>query len=62
MLGTASGELSLLDLFPKVINLLMDNWGVLGSATDILEGYVLLDASTVLQVRQTVAVVCKSHS
>jgi len=49
MLGTASGEPSLLDLFPKVINLLTDNWGVLGSTTDILEGYVLLDGSTVLQ-------------
>ena len=52
MLGTAIGEASLLDLFPKVISLLADNWGVLGSTIDILEGYLLLDASVVLQVCQ----------
>jgi hypothetical protein len=50
-LSTASGEASLLNLFPKVIGLLADNWSILGSTTDILEGYLLLDASVVLQVR-----------
>ncbi|KAF8505664.1 ARM repeat-containing protein [Russula emetica] len=49
VLGTASGEASLLDLFPKVISLLIDNWSVLGSTIDILEGYLLLDANAVLQ-------------
>ncbi|KAH9966059.1 ARM repeat-containing protein [Russula dissimulans] len=44
-LGTANGEASLLDLFPKVIDLLADNWSVLGSTTDVLEGYLLLDAN-----------------
>lgn len=48
-LGTASGEASLLDLFPKVISLLMDNGSALGSTIDILEGYFLLDANAVLQ-------------
>lgn len=52
MLGNASGEASLLDLFPKVISLLIDNWGVLGNTIDILEGYLLLDANVVLQVCQ----------
>jgi hypothetical protein len=52
VLGTASGEASLLDLFPKVISLLIDYWGVLGSTIDILEGYLLLDANVVLQVCQ----------
>jgi hypothetical protein len=52
VLGTASGEASLLNLFPKVISLLIDNWSVLGSTIDILEGYLLLDANAVLQVRQ----------
>ena len=32
--------------------LLVDNWAVLGSTTDILEGYLLLDANAVLQVRR----------
>ncbi|KAH9062811.1 ARM repeat-containing protein [Lactarius vividus] len=49
VLGNQNGDPSLLDLFPKVISLLSDNWGVLGSTTDILEGYVLLDANSVLQ-------------
>ncbi|KAF8272542.1 ARM repeat-containing protein [Lactarius quietus] len=49
VLGNPSGGPSLLDLFPKVISLLTDNWAVLGSVTDILEGYLLLDANTVLQ-------------
>lgn len=49
VLGTASGEASLLDLFPKVISLLIDNGSVLGSAIDILEGYLLLGANAVLQ-------------
>ncbi|KAI0307271.1 ARM repeat-containing protein [Multifurca ochricompacta] len=48
-LGGTSGEASLLDLFPKVISLLVDNCGVLGSTTDILEGYLLLDANAILQ-------------
>ncbi len=51
VLGNPSGDPSLLDLFPKVISLLADNWSVLGSTIDILEGYLLLDANTVLQVR-----------
>ena len=51
VLGNPSGDSSLLDLFPKVISLLSDNWAVLGSVTDILEGYLLLDANAVLQVR-----------
>jgi hypothetical protein len=54
MLSTASDGPSLLDLFPKVISMLVDNWGVLGSTTDILEGYLLLDANAVLQVRRAV--------
>ena len=54
MLGNPIGDSSLLDLFPKVISLLADNWGVLGNTTDILEGYLLLDANTVLQVRWTI--------
>jgi hypothetical protein len=67
MLSTANDEPSLLDLFPKVISLLVDNWGVLGSTTDILEGYLLLDANAVLQVRHAVVNVpvlpsrCKSR-
>jgi hypothetical protein len=67
MLGTANDEPSLLDLFPKVLSLLVDNWGVLGSTTDILEGYILLDANAVLQVRHAVVNVtilpshCKSR-
>jgi hypothetical protein len=50
-LGNPSGNPSLLDLFPKVISLLADNWAVLRSVTDILEGYLLLDANAVMQVR-----------
>lgn len=61
MLATASGEASLLDLFPKVIGLLIDNWGVLGNTTDILEGYLLLDASAVLQVSQVVMAIGNLH-
>jgi hypothetical protein len=60
-LGTASGEASLLGLFPKVIGLLVDNWGVLGSTIDILEGYLLLDANTVLQVCQAAMTICDLH-
>jgi hypothetical protein len=52
VLGPTSGEASLLDLFPKVISLLIDNGSVLGSTIDILEGYLLLDANAVLQVCQ----------
>jgi hypothetical protein len=48
-LGNPSGDPSLLDLFPKVITLLADNWAVMRSVTDILEGYLLLDANTVMQ-------------
>ncbi|KAI9512244.1 ARM repeat-containing protein [Russula earlei] len=48
-LGTASGGTSLLDLFPKVISLLTNNCSVLGSITDILESYLLLDTNAVLQ-------------
>ena len=58
MLSTSNGEPSLLDLFPKVIALLVDNWAVLGSTTDILEGYILLDANAVLQVRYAAIIVC----
>jgi hypothetical protein len=54
MLSIASDGPSLLDLFPKVISMLVDSWGVLGSTTDILEGYLLLDANAVLQVRRAV--------
>lgn len=61
VLGTASGEASLLDLFPKVISLLVDNWSVLGSTIDILEGYLLLDANAVLQVRQAAMTTCNLH-
>ena len=42
--------------------LLVDNWAVLGSTTDILEGYLLLDASAVLQVRQAAIIVCNLRS
>jgi len=48
-----------LDLFPKVISLLIDNWGVLGSTVDILEGYLLLDANAVLQVCQVAMTIYK---
>jgi hypothetical protein len=58
VLGTASGEASLLDLLPKVINLLIENWSVLGSTIDILEGYLLLDANAVLQVCQAAMAIC----
>jgi hypothetical protein len=61
VLGTASGEASLLDLFPKVIGLLVDNWSVLGSTIDILEGYLLLDANAVLQVCQAAMTICNQH-
>lgn len=44
------------------MGLLVDNWAVLGSTTDILEGYLLLDANIVLQVRQTTIIVCNLHS
>ena len=37
-----------------MISLLAETWGILGSITDILEGYLLLDASAVLQVRHAV--------
>ena len=42
--------------------LLIDNWAVLGSTTDILEGYLLLDANAVLQVCQAAIIVCNLHS
>jgi hypothetical protein len=63
MLGTANDEPNLLDLFPKVLSLLVDNWGVLGSTIDILEGYILLDANAVLQVRCAVVnvIILPSH-
>lgn len=61
MLGTTSGEASLLDLFPKVISLLIDNWSVLGSTIDILEGYLLLDANAVLQVCQAAMTISNLH-
>lgn len=61
MLGTANGEASLLNLFPKVISLLIDNWSVLGNTIDILEGYLLLDASAVLQVSQVVMTIGNLH-
>ena len=61
VLGTASGETSLLDLFPKVISLLTDNWSVLGSTIDILEGYILLDANAVLQVCHVAMTICNLH-
>ncbi|KAI0268377.1 ARM repeat-containing protein [Gloeopeniophorella convolvens] len=44
-LQSQSGEPCLLDLFPRAIDLLVDNWAVLGSTTDILESYFLLDAN-----------------
>ena len=62
MLGTANDEPSLLDLVPKMLSLLVDNWGVLGSITDILEGYLLLDANAVLQVRHAVVNIPDLHS
>jgi hypothetical protein len=40
-----------------VIALLVDNWGLLGSLADILEGYILLDASAVLQVCRSAVIV-----
>jgi hypothetical protein len=61
VLSTASGEASLLNLFPKVISLLIDNWGVLGSTIDILEGYLLLDANAVLQVCQAAITIRNLH-
>ena len=61
VLGTASGEASLLDLFPKVISLLIGNWSVLGCTIDILEGYLLLDANAVLQVCQAAMTICNLH-
>lgn len=61
VLGTTSGEASLLDLFPKVISLLIDNWSVLGNTIDILEGYLLLDANAVLQVCQVAMTICDLH-
>lgn len=61
MLGTTSGEASLLDLFPKVISLLIDNGSVLGNAIDILESYLLLDANAVLQVCQAAVIICNLH-
>ena len=61
VLGTASGEASLLDLFPKVISLLINNGSVLGSVIDILEGYLLLDANAVLQVRHVAMAICNLH-
>jgi hypothetical protein len=60
--GNPSGDSSLLDLFPKVISLLADNWAVLGSVIDILEGYLLLDANTVLQVRWAIVHLPSLHS
>lgn len=61
VLGTASGEASLLDLFPKAISLLIDNGSILGSTIDILEGYLLLDANAVLQVCQAAMAICNLH-
>lgn len=61
-LGNPSGNASLLDLFPKVINLLADNWAVLGTVTDILEGYLLLDANNVMQVRWEIVHIPNLHS
>jgi hypothetical protein len=62
VLGNPSGDSSLSDLFPKVISLLADNWGVLGNTIDILEGYLLLDANSVLQVRLAIVHVPSLHS
>ena len=61
-LGNPIGDSSLLDLFPKMINLLADNWAVLGTVTDILEGYLLLDANTVMQVRCTIVDIPSLHT
>ena len=52
----------MLDLFPKVMTLMADNWAILGSITDILEGYLLLDANAVLQVCQATIIVCNLRS
>ena len=40
-----------------MITLLVDNWGILGSTADILEGYILLDANAVLQVCRSAVIV-----
>lgn len=62
VLRNPSGDSSLLDLFPKVISLLAENWAVLGSVIDILEGYLLLDANTVMQVRCAIVHLPSQHS
>lgn len=49
--STSTGVPSLLDLAPAALQLLANNLDLLGTIVSIIEGYFLLDASSLLQVR-----------
>jgi len=48
-LTSAPGQSSLLELFPLALSLMSEHLDLLGSITSIIESYIILDATTILQ-------------
>lgn len=51
-----NGQVGLVELLPVAVELLSQNLDVLGSVVSLVESYLLLDASRVLQVRSPISV------
>lgn len=47
---STNGQVGLVELLPAAVNLLSQNLDLLGSIVSLIESYLLLDASRVLQV------------